>query len=208
MINNFGKGTILKGSDCELVITVSTCCHSVDMADVQNFSCAFYTESDGQAVMKHKEDFVFEGRYGIVHFQEQELDQLPDGVVRYTLKYDDTTLERNSSYYLKTPIGYTPMDFVSRDEVNEAIASAFTTSAVTEVINSVAQGLGFVNEEFVNSAITQAVSGLASEEYVEEAIQSSNLVHAVSNANKIWAGTRAAYSAQTIDNNTLYFITD
>ena len=158
--------------------------------------------------MKHKEDFVFEGRYGIVHFQEQELDQLPDGVVRYTLKYDDTTLERNSSYYLKTPIGYTPMDFVSRDEVNEAIASAFTTSAVTEVINSVAQGLGFVNEGFVNSAITQAVSGLASEEYVGKAIQSSNLVHAVSNVNKIWAGTRTAYSAQTVDNNTLYFITD
>ena len=212
MINNFGKGTILKGSDCELVITVSTCCHSVDMADVQNFSCAFYTESDGQAVMKHKEDFVFEGRYGIVHFQGQELDQLPDGVVRYTLKYDDTTLERNSNYYLKTPIGYTPMDFVSRDEVDEAIASAFTTSAVTEVINSVAQGLGFVNEEFVNSAITQAVSGLASEEYVEETVQSaitsSNLVYAVSNANKIWAGPREAYSAQTINNNTLYFITN
>ena len=126
MINNFGKGTILKGSDCELVITVSTCCHSVDMKDVQNFSCAFYTESGGQAVMKHKEDFVFEGRYGIVHFQEQELDQLPDGVVRYTLKYDDTTLERNSSYYLKTPIGYTPMDFVSRDEVESLVNEAMS----------------------------------------------------------------------------------
>lgn len=126
MINNFGKGTILKGSDCELVITVSTCCHSVDMADVQNFSCAFYTESGGQAVMKHKEDFVFEGRYGIVHFQEQELDQLPDGVVRYTLKYDDTTLERNSNYYLKTPIGYTPMDFVSRDEVESLVNEAMS----------------------------------------------------------------------------------
>ena len=126
MINNFGKGTILKGSDCELVITVSTCCHSVDMQDVQNFSCAFYTESGGQAVMKHKEDFVFEGRYGIVHFQEQELDQLPDGVVRYTLKYDDTTLERNSSYYLKTPIGYTPMDFVSRDEVESLVNEAMS----------------------------------------------------------------------------------
>ena len=136
MINNFGKGTILKGSDCELVITVSTCCHSVDMEDVQNFSCAFYTESDGQAVMKHKEDFVFEGRYGIVHFQGQELDQLPDGVVRYTLKYDDTTLERNSNYYLKTPIGYTPMDFVSRDEVE---------SLVNEAVSGISQDAYYVD---------------------------------------------------------------
>ena len=136
MINNFGKGTILKGSDCELVITVSTCCHSVDMEDVQNFSCAFYTESDGQAVMKYKEDFVFEGRYGIVHFQGQELDQLPDGVVRYTLKYDDTTLERNSNYYLKTPIGYTPMDFVSRDEVE---------SLVNEAVSGISQDAYYVD---------------------------------------------------------------
>ena len=126
----------MKGSDCELVITVSTCCHSVDMADVQNFSCAFYTESDGQAVMKYKEDFVFEGRYGIVHFQGQELDQLPDGVVRYTLKYDDTTLERNSNYYLKTPIGYTPMDFVSRDEVE---------SLVNEAVSGISQDAYYVD---------------------------------------------------------------
>lgn len=241
MINNFGKGTILKGSDCELTITISTCCHRVDIDNMQNFSCAFYTEKGGQAVLKYKDDFKFEGKYGTVHFQDQELDQLPDGVIRYTLQYDNTTIELNTNYYLKTPIGYTPMDFVSRGEVDDAIASALTSSTGAEVINTVAQGLGFANEEFVNSAITQAVSGLASEKYVDqiveglatsediqglqkqidglpassamtEAIQNtitaSNLVYAKSNINKIWGGTRAAYSAQTIDNNTLYFIID
>ena len=162
MINNFGKGTILKGSDCDLAIAISSCCQRVDIDNVRNFSCAFYTEDDGQAVMKYKDDFEFEDGYGIVHFQGQELDQLPDGVVRYTMQYDNTTIERNTNYYLKTPIGYTPMDFVSRDEVDGVIASALTSSAGTELIDTVVQGLGFTTEEYVNDAVVDCYNNVMS----------------------------------------------
>jgi len=176
MITTFGKGQILKGSDCELVVPVSYCCGSVNIEDVDNFSCAFYTEKDGQAIVKQKEDFDFEGGVGIVHFQAGELDQLGDGLVRYTLQYDNTTLENSTSYWLKTPIGYTPIDFVSRDEMEDAIVEALSSSAATEAITEIVSATtsGLVSEDYVNSAITQATSGLASEEYVQNAIKEND----------------------------------
>ena len=172
MITTFGKGQILKGSDCEMVVPVSYCCGSVNIEDADNFSCAFYTEKDGQAIMKGKDDFVFEGGVGIVHFQAGELDQLEDGLVRYTLQYDNTTLENSTSYWLKTPIGYTPIDFVSRDEMEDAVAEALSSSAATEAIEAVVSAAtsGLASEDYVNSAITQATSGLASEDYVNSAV--------------------------------------
>ena len=167
MVTTFGKGQILKGSDCELVVPVSYCCGSVNIEDVDNFSCAFYTEKDGQAIVKQKEDFDFEGGVGIVHFQAGELDQLEDGLVRYTLQYDNTTLENSTSYWLKTPIGYTPIDFVSRDEMEDAIVEALTSSAGTEAIEEVVSAAtsGLASEDYVNSAITQATSGMLTDDY-------------------------------------------
>ena len=176
MVTTFGKGTILKGSDCELVVPVSYCCGSVNIEDVDNFSCAFYTEPDGQAIVKNKEDFDFEGGVGIVHFQAGELDQLGDGLVRYTLQYDNTTLENSTSYWLKTPIGYTPIDFVSHDEMEDAIVEALSSSAGTEVIEEIVSATtsGLASEDYVNSAITQATSGLVDEEYVQNAIKEND----------------------------------
>ena len=166
----------MKGSDCELVVPVSYCCGSVNIEDVDNFSCAFYTEKDGQAIVKQKEDFDFEGGVGIVHFQAGELDQLEDGLVRYTLQYDNTTLENSTSYWLKTPIGYTPIDFVSRDEMEDVVAEALSSSAATEVIEEIVSAAtsGMATEDYVNSAITQATSGFASEEYVQNAIKEND----------------------------------
>ena len=130
MIGLFNKGTILKGSDCELVITPSTCCQKVDLEAVEDFSCAFYTTPGGRSIVKRKKDFGFEGEAGIVHFEKGELDEMNDGVIHYTLQFDYTTIERTTAYYLKTPIRYTPIDFVTSDEVESLVNEA--VSGITQ----------------------------------------------------------------------------
>lgn len=168
------RNTITKGGDATVVVPLSTCSQPVDLQAVENLTCSFYTEDGGQAIERELADFVIDGDNGITLLRWQELDQLPDGVIKYTVEYDyegeHIKFDQYTSYYLKTAPGYIPMDFVSRDEVDAVVASAITSSAGTEVIEHVIEEAGYVDEDFVNSAITQAVSGLASEDYVESAM--------------------------------------
>lgn len=167
MIGLFNKGTILKGSDCELAIALSTCCQQVDIEQVEYFSCAFYTTVGGHAIVKEKEDFVFEGEVGIVHFEKGELDEMNDGVIHYTLQYDHSTIERTTAYYLKTPIGYTPIDFVTSDEVVSLVDGA--VSAATS---------GMATEEFVDEAIVDCYNNVMSS--VTESIKENDWTFVVS----------------------------
>ena len=132
----FNKGTILKGSDCELAITPSNCCQHVDLEKIEDFSCAFYTTPGGRSIVKRKKDFEFEGESGIVHFEKGELDEMNDGVIHYSLQYDQSIIERTTSVYLKTPIKYTPIDFVTSDEVE---------SLVNEAVSGISQDAYYVD---------------------------------------------------------------
>lgn len=136
MMRLFNKGTILKGSDCELAITPSNCCQHVDLEKIEDFSCAFYTTPGGRSIVKRKKDFKFEGESGIVHFEKGELDEMNDGVIHYSLQYDQSTIERTTSVYLKTPIKYTPIDFVTSDEVE---------SLVNEAVSGISQDVYYVD---------------------------------------------------------------
>ena len=168
------RNTITKGGDATVVVPLSTCSQPVDLQAVENLTCSFYTEEGGQAIERELADFVIDGDNGITLLRWQELDQLPDGVIRYTVEYDyegeHIKVDQYTNYFLKTAPGYIPMDFVSKDEVDAVVASAITSSAGTEVIEHIIEEAGYVNEDFVNSAITQATSGLASEEYVEQIV--------------------------------------
>lgn len=136
MMRLFNKGTILKGSDCELAITPSNCCQHVDLEKIGDFSCAFYTTPGGRSIVKRKKDFEFEGESGIVHFEKGELDEMNDGVIRYSLQYDQSIIERTTSVYLKTPIKYTPIDFVTSNEVK---------SLVNEAVSGISQDVYYVD---------------------------------------------------------------
>ena len=172
------RNTITKGGDATVVVPLSTCSQPVDLQAVENLTCSFYTEEGGQAIERELADFVIDGDNGITLLRWQELDQLPDGVIRYTVEYDyegeHIKIDQYTNYYLKTAPGYIPMDFVSRDEVDAVVASALTSSAGTEVIENIIEEAGYVDEDFVNSAITQAVSGLVDEEYVQNAINEND----------------------------------
>lgn len=143
MLSYFGKGEILKGSACDIKVMVFPC--GVTSGSVSDFTCAFYTES-GVSIEKTFSDFEFDGRYGTVHFESGELDSLADGTIRYKAEYfidsaDWYVMQRASGYYLKTPVDYTPIDFVSRDELDQAVASAMTGSAATQVIENVVSSM-------------------------------------------------------------------
>lgn len=143
MLKYFNKGEILKGSACDITVLLFPC--GISSGSVSDFTCEFYTES-GQSIQKGFDDFEFDGRYGTVHFESAELDSLADGVVRYTARYfidpaDWYTLERASGFYLKTPVNYTPIDFVTRDELDEAVVSAMTSSSVTVIIEDVVSSM-------------------------------------------------------------------
>ena len=114
--------------------------------------------------------------------------------------------EATSGLASETYVDNAVSGLASENYVNSAITQATSGLATEQYVDGAVSGLA--SETYVNSAITQATSGLATEQYVQSAITASNLVYAMTSTNKIWAGPRAAYSAQTIDNTTLYFITD
>lgn len=64
-------------------------------------------------------------------------------MIRYTIEFDfdgdHYITEKNTGYYLKSPINYTPVDFVDRQEM----------------------------EDYVDEAVSAATSGMATEEYVQ-----------------------------------------
>ena len=156
MITNFGKGEILKGSDCEIAVVFSTCKQHIDIGQAENFTCDIYTTPGGAAITRSLEDFEIDGEVGITLLQWEELDQLEDGVLRYTLNFDyegeHIVREMSTMYYLKTPIGYTPMDFVDRQEMEDYVDEA--VSAATSGNSMIAIHVNDDGVEIFNSAET------------------------------------------------------
>ena len=156
MVTYFGKGEILKGSDAELAIELVPCNVHAEASQLENFICYIYTTPEGAAIERTMDDFEVEGNVGTTHLQWEELNELEDGVVRYTLEYDfdesHYKVEKNTGYYLKTPINYNPVQFVTEDDVEDVVFSAMTSSAGTEVIQEI------VNEA-VNDVVIVEVNG-------------------------------------------------
>lgn len=180
MITKFNSGQILKGSDVEINVALTTCKKNIDVRDAEDLVVNIYTTEGGDAIQKTIEDIELneQGNAGTIHIDWEELDMLDDGVIRTSIEYvydgDVVELEGTTGYYLKTPIDYTPMTFITEENLDELVdekleeegiaTEDFVNSAITEATE------GMATEDFVNSAITQATSGLVSETYVNSAI--------------------------------------
>ena len=180
MITKFNSGQILKGSDVEINVALTTCKKNIDVRDAEDLVVNIYTTEGGEAIQKTIEDIELneQGNAGTIHIDWEELDMLDDGVIRTSIEYvydgDVVELEGTTGYYLKTPIDYTPTTFVSEENLDELVdekleeegiaTEDFVNSAITEATE------GMATEDFVNSAITEATSGLVSETYVNSAI--------------------------------------
>ncbi len=158
MITLFNKGTIWKGSDCEVAVRLSSLCSQVDFNEVDSLRVDFYTTQSGVSINKTKEDFAFSGQTGTTHFEWEELEALEDGVIRYVVTFEEegetTVTEITSGYYLKSPGAYTAQTFLTEENLTEK----------------------------VNAAVSAATSGVATEEYVNDAVVDcyNNVMSAVS----------------------------
>lgn len=155
MVTFFGKGEILKGSDAELTIELVPCNVHADINQLENYTCYIYTTPGGFAIARNLDYFEIVGNVGTTHLQRVHLDKLKDGVIRYTIEFDfdgdHYITEKNTGYYLKTPIDYTPVDFVDRQEmedyVDEAVSEAISGSSPTVFLRVDANGSWIQQEE-------------------------------------------------------------
>ena len=180
MITKYNSGQILKGSDVEINVALTTCKKNIDVRDAEDLVVSIFTTEGGDAIQKTIEDIELneQGNAGTIHIDWEELDMLDDGVIRTNIEYvydgDVVELESTTGYYLKTPIDYTPMTFVTEENLDELVdekiseegmaTEDYVNSAITEATE------GMATEDFVNSAVTEATEGLASEDYVNSAI--------------------------------------
>mgnify|MGYP003309508471 CR=1 FL=1 len=122
MVQFFGKGEIVKGSDVEITVALFSPCAVIPVEDITEFVCNFYTDGSG-SITKQLIDFTVAGANGTVHLNKEELEVLGDGNIRYVLEYTyvdeegetHVTKDISSSYYLKTPKPYTPIHIVTED---------------------------------------------------------------------------------------------
>lgn len=155
MITFFGEGEILKGSDAELTIELVPCNVHADIDQLENYICYIYTTPGGFAIARNLDYFEIVGNVGTTHLQRVHLDKLKDGVIRYTIEFDfdgdHYITEKNTGYYLKSPIDYTPVDFVDRQEmedyVDEAVSEATSGTSPTVFLRVDANGAWIQQEE-------------------------------------------------------------
>lgn len=188
MVTYFNKGTIWKGSDCVIPVKLSPCYADIDFSQVDNFVVNFFTTASGSSITKTLEDFSITGDTGSVHFQNEELQLLDDGVLRYVAEYsyggDSMVFAFSSNFYLKTPADYTPIELVTEEDVAEIVAEQIADStALTEIVQAQvnAQMTGYTpDSEF--EAFRAWVEGLyATKNYVNTNLLSlSNMVNRLS----------------------------
>ena len=138
MITYYNKGTIWKGSDCEIEVPIVPSCGVI--FDDDNIAIDFYTTESGVSI--HKEDFEIEGKNARIHIYSEELDRMDDGIIKYQVSYVGETPEvvyqTNSNFTLKTPAQYTAQTFVTEENVEEIVNEQMQSStALTEIVETV-----------------------------------------------------------------------
>ena len=132
MINFFNKGEIIKGTNAEIRIPLFKPCEVIPVSSITNFSCIFYTKEGGYGIEKDLDDFVVEGNIGTVVLQAVEIEALDDGNLRYTLEYDydeaHVITELSSNYFIKTPVSYTPISYITSGEAYNMVESGVTSA--------------------------------------------------------------------------------
>lgn len=123
MIEDLTRGRIWKGSVSQ--ITVVAFPHCYDPAKVSDLILDFYTTEGGYAIEFSGETIEMSGNTATVVLQAPQLDMLDDGLLRYIVEYDydgeHKVADLETKFYLKTPNGYTPIEVVTPEEVEEIV---------------------------------------------------------------------------------------
>ena len=119
MICNMNGGRIYKGSIAEIEVFLYPACYT----GVTDVVANFYTTT-GQSIQKS--DMEIEDGIGTVLFQAVELESFEDGLLRYNVSYvkdgQTYTKDMETRWFIKTPMPYTPIDYVTSDELEEQVS--------------------------------------------------------------------------------------
>lgn len=150
---NLNGGRIYKGSIAQIDVFLYPACYT----GVTDVVANFYTVS-GQSIQKT--DMVIEDGIATVLFQAVEIETFEDGLLRYNVSYvkdeQTHTQDMETRWFIKTPIPYTPIDYVTSDELEQSVVDAITSdTVVSEIQTQVEQS---ISGKADTTAVTQALS--------------------------------------------------
>ena len=195
MLTSFGKGTIIKGSNVEISVVVAPCCETlVSYADL---TLDFYTTPGGNAIHKTYEDVTMEGTVATLVLQAVELDTLDDGVLRFTSTFSHMVYEFNTAYYLQTPVDYTPVDWCTKEYVDEVISGITTYSGGTgiDITNNIVSVSAVTSEQVITALTYTPYDSANPDGYTKSTVLTD-----------IWTGTQEQYDAITAKSETTLYL--
>lgn len=192
MVCNLSGGRIYKGSIAQIDVFLYSPC-----IEASGVVANFYTVT-GTSI--EKSDISISGGIGTVVFQPVELEALQDGLLRYNVSYEvdgePYQYDYETRYFIKTPNPYTPIDYVTSDELEQQVSEAISSeTVVSEIQTQVEQS---ITGKADTTAVTQA---LASK---QDTLVSGTNIKTINNQNILGSGnivitsaTQTEYSAGT-----------
>lgn len=176
MQKNLMSGVIYKGSNAQLSVALFPRCYEVS-GDISDVVLTFYTTIGGGAVIFSGETVTVSGSTAIVVFQPEQLELLDDGLLRYHVNLNDDgnpkVFNLDTSWFLKTPLPYEPIEVVTRDDVEEIVSEAISSVTKEYVEEIVESALTAVTEEVVEREVQEAMGDYYTSAQTNSAIQNA-----------------------------------
>jgi len=173
MQKNSMSGVIYKGSNAQLSVALFPRCYEVS-GNISDVVLTFYTTIGGGAVIFSGETVTVSGSTAIVVFQPEQLELLDDGLLRYHVNLNDDgnpkVFNLDTSWFLKTPLPYEPIEVVTRDDVEEIVSEAISSVTKEYVEEIVESALTAVTEEVVEREVQEAMGDYYTSAQTEEKI--------------------------------------
>lgn len=192
MVCNLSGGRIYKGSIAQIDVFLYSPC-----IEASGVVANFYTVT-GTSI--EKSDMSISGGIGTVVFQPVELEALQDGLLRYNVSYEvdgePYQYDYETRYFIKTPMPYTPIDYVTSDELEQSVVDAITSdTVVSEIQTQVEQS---ISGKADTSAVTQALATKQDQLVSGTNIKTINSQSILGEGNiEITSATATEYSAGT-----------
>lgn len=144
---NLTSGRIYKGSNAQVDVTLYPACKGYDSTAVTDVVLNFYTTEESTSIEFSGDSITISGNVGTVVFQPVQLEALNDGQLKYNVAFNYEgsayTYDMETRWYLATPNDYTPIDYISSENVEEVVEEIMgddyvTVTALTETLEDYA----------------------------------------------------------------------
>ena len=179
MTCNLNGGRIYKGSIAEITVPMFPRCYT---GETEDLVVNFYTTTGTSIEFSVSAGTItLDGFDGTVVFQVPQLGVLEDGLLRYhTACGEDYGRDWESRWFVVTPNDYTPVEYVTSDNVDAIVASSMTGYLTIEVadqtyakISDVPVVTGYTTTGDVLTIVTANTTAFTTSAQVESMITSA-----------------------------------